>query len=82
MPQAHLYAYTNADIMVSTSNVVACQLSLASNDVFVLSDSGTTHSFISTKLALSISSNKDRTLMILRTSLLSGEILISKFILR
>ena len=80
--QAQLYAYTNADAMASTSNVVAGQLSLASYDVYALFDSGATHSFISTKLALSISSDKDRTSRILRTSLPSGEILLSEFFLR
>ena len=29
-PQAHMYAYTNADVMASTLNAVACQFSLAS----------------------------------------------------
>ena len=77
--QAQLYAYTNTDAMASTSNVVAGQLSLASYDVYAIFDSGATHSFISTKLTLSISSDKDRTSRILRTSLPSGDILLSEF---
>ena len=81
-PQAQLYTYTNADAIASTSNVVLGQLSLASYDVYVLFDSGATDSFISTKLAFSISSDKDRTSRILRTSLPSGEILLSEFFLR
>ena len=68
-PQASRYVYNNADVMASTSNVVVCQLSRASYDVYVLFDSGATHSFILTKLALSISSIKDRTPRIFRTSL-------------
>ena len=81
VPQAQLYAYTNAYAMASTSNVVAGQLSLAFHDVYALFDSGITHSFISTKLTLRISSEKDRTPRILKTSLPSGEILLSKFFL-
>ena len=68
--------------MVNTYNVESSQLSLASYDMYALFDSGATHSFISTKLALSISSDKYRTSRILRTSLPSGEILLSKFFLR
>ena len=82
LPQAQLYAYTNADAMASTSNVVAGQLSLAFYELYALFDSGATHSFILTKLASSISSDKDTTSRILRTSLLSGEILLSEFFLR
>ena len=79
--QTHMFAYTNADVMDSTLNVVACQLSLAFSDVYVLFDSEATHSFISTKLALSISSVKDRTPRILKTSLSSGDILLLEFFL-
>ena len=82
LTQAQLYAYTNADAMASISNVVAGQLTLASFDVYALFDSAATHSFISTKLALNISSDKDRTPRILRTSLTLGEILLSEFFLR
>ena len=80
--ETHLYAYTNADVMASTSNIVACQLSLAFYDVYMLFDSSSTNSFISTKLAMSISSVKDRTPRILWTSLPSGEILLLEFFLR
>ena len=82
VPQARLYAYTNADAVASTSNVVAGQTSLASYDVYTLFDTGVSHSFISTKLALSISNSYDRTPRLLRTALPSGEILISEFFLR
>ena len=81
-PQAHLYAYTNVDAMASTSNVVAGQTSLATYDVLTLFDSGATHSFISSKLALSISGSKDRTPKLLRTALPSGEMLLSEFLLK
>ena len=64
--QTHLYAYTNANVMDSTLNVVACQLSLAFYDVYAIFYSGATYSFISPKLALSISSVKDRTQEFLR----------------
>ena len=33
-PQAHLYAYTNADAIASTSNVVKGQISLLGVDVY------------------------------------------------
>ena len=72
--QTHMFAYTNADVMDSTLNVLVCQLSLAFYDVYVFFDSGATHSFISTKLALSISSVKDRNPRILKPSLSLGEI--------
>ena len=81
-PQAQLYAYTNADTLASTSNVIAGQTSLASYEVYTLFDSGATRSFISTKLALKITDNKDRTPRLLRTALPSGEILLSKFVLK
>ena len=68
--------------MDSTLNVVACQLSLAFYDVYALFDSRATYSLSSIKLTLSISSDNDRTSRILRTSLLSGEILLSEFFLR
>ena len=68
--------------MASTSNVVAGQTSLASYEVYTLFDSGATHSFISTKLALKISDSKDRTPRLLRTALPSGEILLSEFVLK
>ena len=81
-PQAQLFAYTNADTLASTSNVVAGQTLLKSCDVYTLFDSGATHSFISTKLALSLSSCKDRVPSLLKTALPSGEILLSKFYLK
>ena len=82
VPQARLYAYTNVGTAASTSNVMAGQTLIASYNMYMLFDSGASHSFISTKLALSISSSCDRTLRLLRTALPSGEILISKFFLR
>ena len=81
-PQAQLFAYTNADTLASTSNVVAGQTLLKSCNVYTLFDSGATHSFISTKLALSLSSCNDRIPSLLRTILPSGEILLSEFYLK
>ena len=52
------------------------------HDVYALFDYGVTHSFILTKLALSISSVNNRTLKILRTSLALSEILLLEFFLR
>ena len=75
-PQARLYANTNIDAITSTSNVVASQLPLASFNVYTLFDSGTTHSFIPIMLALRISNSKDRILIILRTTLPSGKVLL------
>ena len=80
-PQAQLYAYTNADAIASTSNVVAGQTLVHSVDVYTLFDSGATHSFISTKLARSLK-ECDRNPRILRTTLPSGEVLLSEFYLR
>ena len=60
MPQTQLYDYTNTDAVASTSKVVAGQTSLATYDVYTLFDSGVTHSFISIKMTLSISSSSDR----------------------
>ena len=69
MTQAHLYTYTNIYAIANTSDVVVVQLSLASYEVHALFDLGSTHSFISTKLTLSISRDKDRTPKILWISL-------------
>lgn len=77
-----LFTYPNADGVVRTLNIVASQLSLASYDVYTLFDSGATHSFISTKLALKIRSEKNQTPRILRTSLHSGKILLLEFFLK
>ena len=49
--QARIYAYTNADALASSSNVVAGQLPIAHLDALVLFDSGATHCFISLELA-------------------------------
>ena len=81
-PHAQLYAYTNADTLASTSNVVAGQTSIQSFNVYTLFDFGATHSFISTKLALSMSDSIARTPSLLRTALPSGEILLSEFYLK
>lgn len=61
MPEAQLYAYTNADVMASTSSVMEGQTSLYSYEVYTLFDSGASHSLISTKLALSLSNSSNRT---------------------
>ena len=50
--------------------------------MYTLLDTGASHSFISTKLALSISSSCDKTPRLLRTALTSGEILIFEIFLR
>ena len=50
--------------------------------MYTLFDSGAIHSFISTKLALSMSDSIARTPSLLRTALLSGEILLSEFYLK
>jgi len=50
-PQDRIYAYTNADALASTSNVVTGQLLLVRYDVFVLFDSDATHYFIFLELA-------------------------------
>ena len=82
MPQARLYAYTNANVMASTSSVMAGQTLLDSYEVYTLFDSGASHSFISTKLALSLSNSSNRTLKLMRIVLLTGEILQLEFFLR
>lgn len=82
MPQAQLYAYTNTKAMAITSNTVAGQTSLVIYDLYTLFNSGTTHSFISTKMALSTSSGSDKIPRILRIALSSAKILMLEFFMR
>ena len=81
-PSTQIYAYTNADAIAGTSNVVAGQILVSSYFAQVLFDSGASHSFISKKLAHIISKPEDRTHQVTRTSLPSGEILESDYVLR
>ena len=82
MPQAQLYAYINAKAMAITSNTVAGQTSLVIYDLYTLFNSGTTHSFISTKMAFSTNSGSDKIPRILRIALCSAKILMLEFFMR
>ena len=75
MPQAKLYAYTNVDAIASTSSVMAGQTVLNPYEVYTLFDSSTSNSFISTKLALSLSNSSNRTSRLMRAVLPFGELL-------
>ena len=80
-PPVQLFAYTNADTLAGTSKVVAGQIFLNPYYAQVLFDSGATHSFISTRFAMSLSRPEDRTSRNTRTHLPSGDVLESQFVL-
>ena len=81
-PEAQIYAYTKGDVEAGTSNVVTGQLSVANLTLHVLFDSGATHSFISTVHANRIDRVKEVIARTFRTSLPSGDVLVSTHWLR
>ncbi|KAL5554756.1 hypothetical protein UlMin_042157 [Ulmus minor] len=76
-PEAKIYAYTKRDVDAGTSNVVTGQLSVANLTLRVLFDSGATHSFVSTVHASQINRIKEVFARNFRTSLPSGDVLVS-----
>ena len=77
--QARIYAYTNADALASSSNVVAGQLPIAHFDALVLFDSGATHCFISLELARKLGDIVVKINKVFRTALPSGDELLSEY---
>ncbi|KAL5561756.1 hypothetical protein UlMin_031503 [Ulmus minor] len=81
-PNAKIYTYAKGDAEVGTSNVVTGQLYVANMTTYALFDSGATHSFISTVHANRLDRRKDTIPQTFRTSLPSGEVLLSVYWLR
>ncbi|KAL5541879.1 hypothetical protein UlMin_009589 [Ulmus minor] len=76
-PEAKIYAYTKGDVEAGTSNMVTGQLSVANLTLRVLFDFGATHSFVSTVHASQINRMKEVFARTFRTSLPSGDVLVS-----
>ncbi|KAL5583320.1 hypothetical protein UlMin_015762 [Ulmus minor] len=81
-PEARIYAYTKGDAEAGTSNVVTGQLTVANSNAYILFDSGATHSFISTAHENQLDRAKDEISQAFRTSLPSGDVLVSTHWLR
>ncbi|KAL5559637.1 hypothetical protein UlMin_035848 [Ulmus minor] len=80
--RSQIYAYTKGDVEAGTSNVVTGQLSVSNLTLHVLFDSGATHSFISIVQANRIDRVKEVIARTFRTSLPSGDVLVSTHWLR
>ncbi|KAL5539165.1 hypothetical protein UlMin_046037 [Ulmus minor] len=81
-PNTKIYAYAKGDAEAGISNVVTGQLYVANLTTYALFDSGATHSFISTMHANQLDRRKDIIPQTFRTSLPSGEVLLSVYWLR
>ncbi|KAL5561951.1 hypothetical protein UlMin_031698 [Ulmus minor] len=81
-PDAKIFAYTKGDVDAGTSNIVTGQLSVANLSLHVLFDSGATHSFVSSVCASRMNRIRELISRVFRTSLPSGDILISTHWLR
>ncbi|KAL5570735.1 hypothetical protein UlMin_020332 [Ulmus minor] len=81
-PNAKIYAYAKGDAEAGTSNVVTGQLYVANMTTYALFDSGAMHSFISNMHANRLDRRKDTIPQTFRTSLPSGEVLLSIYWLR
>ncbi|KAL5538058.1 hypothetical protein UlMin_046101 [Ulmus minor] len=81
-PEAKIFAYTKGDVDAGTSNVVTGQLSVANLPLHVLFDSGATHSFVSSICASRMNRIRELISRVFRTSLPSGDVLISTHWLR
>ncbi|KAL5540899.1 hypothetical protein UlMin_043291 [Ulmus minor] len=81
-PEAKIFAYTKGDVDAGTSNVVTGQLSVANLSLHVLFDSGATHSFVSSVCAGRMNRIRELISRVFRTSLPSGDVLISTHWLR
>ena len=76
-PEARIYAYRKGDTEAGTSNVVTGQLTVVNSNSCILFDSGATHSFISTAHANQLDRANDVIPQTFRTSLPSGDVLVS-----
>lgn len=76
---ARLLAYTKNDAEAGTSRVVTGQLTIAQHLVYALFDSGASHSFASYGFAEKLNYAMNRIGQTFRTTLPSGEILLSEF---
>ncbi|KAL5578042.1 hypothetical protein UlMin_019741 [Ulmus minor] len=74
--------YRMGDVEAGTSNVMTGQLSVANLTLHVLFDSGATHSFVSSVCASKMNRVKQSITRMFRTSLPSGDILVSTHWLR
>ena len=81
-PNVRIYAYTKGDAEAGGSKVVTGQLPVAYVVARVLTDSGATHSFISTVFADCLRRSKDTIRQTFRTVLPSGDIMLSSYWLR
>ncbi|KAL5580554.1 hypothetical protein UlMin_012996 [Ulmus minor] len=81
-PEAKIFAYTKGDVDAGTSNVVTGQLSVANLSLHVLFDSSATHSFVSSVCARRMNRVRELITRAFRTSLPSGDVLISTHWLR
>ncbi|KAL5569524.1 hypothetical protein UlMin_026099 [Ulmus minor] len=81
-PEAKIFAYTKGDVDAGTSNVVTGQLPVANLPLHVLFDSGATHSFVSSVCASRMNRIRELISRVFRTSLPSGDVLISTHWLR
>ncbi|KAL5560311.1 hypothetical protein UlMin_036522 [Ulmus minor] len=81
-PEEKIFAYTKGDVDAGTSNVVTGQLSVANLPLHVLFDSGATHSFVSSVCASRMNRIRELISRVFRTSLPSGDVLISTHWLR
>ena len=76
-PKAKIYTYTKREVEDGTSNVVTGQLSVANMNSHTLFNYGAMHLFISTVHAKQLDKAKEVILRTFRTSLPSGDVLIS-----
>ena len=81
-PQARIYAYTKGDVELGTSNVVTGQIYIATYDAIALFDFGATYSFVSKEFAHKLGREAVKLDQPFRTSIPSGEILLSDYWVR
>ena len=81
-PDAHVHAFTKADVEAGPFTVVTGQILVTTYYANVLFDSGASHSFISRKFANGLNYAQDRISQAFLTALPSGEMLSSNSWLR
>ena len=79
---AQVYAFTKDDADAGTSNVVTGQLSVATQNAYVLFDSGATHCFVSYMFPKRIAQHSNRITRTLSVALPSGEMLSTNYWIR
>ena len=72
-----IFAYTKGDVEAGTSNVVTGLLFVTNLTLHVLFDSGAMHSFVSSVRASKMNRVKELIARTFRTSLPSGDVLVS-----